>query len=206
MVFNGATFDGKFCSNVANSAFKGIRCNNCTIIQGHVSKNAGGSKTGRFLGVTDEGLKVQVYADTKNLPFFPHAGFALDNSINLTPFRRIRVGYVLKDVAYRVPISGGNASIEINILAAQTFDFNDINYDGFKLRNYNINLKTAKKVHIAESNNGLKSNDFVQQYFELDTSSLQGHHFLLFGANADVSHNTCHINASFVINHIELIN
>ena len=206
-VFNGATFDNKFCSGVANSVFKGVQCWNITILQGTLQKNAaGGLKRGIFHGIADGGLKIQIYASTKNLPAFPYMGCALDKSINLTPFGRIRIGYFFRDVDYRVAEYSGNVSASVAVAVMPTANYSDTTVEGFKVRGYASNAVYNRRLHNATFNSGFNQSDFVQQYFELDISALQGHHFVMIGADSDVSHNTCYISAAFVINHIELIN
>lgn len=206
-VFNGATFDNKFCSGVANSVFKGIQCRNITILQGSLQRNAaGGTKRGIFHGIADGGLKIQIYASTKNLPAFPYVGCALDKSINLTPFSKIRVGYFFRDVDYRVAEYNGNVSVSVAVTVVPTVNYSDTSTEGFRVRGYASNAVYNRRLHNATFNSGFNQSDFVQQYFELDVSASQGHHFVLIGADSDVSHNTCYISAAFVINHIELIN
>ena len=205
-VFNGATFDNKFCSGVANSVFKGIQCRNITILQGSLQKSAGGTKKGIFHGIADGGLKIQIYASTKNLPAFPYVGCALDKSINLTPFSKIRIGYFFRDVDYRVAEYSGNVSASVAVAVVPTANYSDTSTEGFRVRGYVSNAAYNKKLHNATFSSGFNQSDFVQQYVDLDVSTLQGHHFVMIGADSDVSHNTCYISAAFVINHIELIN
>ena len=206
-VFNGATFDNKFCSGVANSVFKGVQCRNITVFQGSLQRNAaGGTKRGIFHGIADGGLKIQIYASTKNLPAFPYVGCALNNSINLTPFSKIRVGYFFRDVDYRVAEYNGNVSASVAVTVVPTTNYSDTSTEGFRVRGYASNAAYNRKLHNATFSSGFNQSDFVQQYVDLDVSTLQGHHFVMIGADSDVSHNTCYISAAFVINHIELIN
>lgn len=206
-VFNGATFDNKFCSGVANSVFKGVQCRNITVLQGFLQRNAaGGTKRGIFHGIADGGLKIQIYASTKNLPAFPYVGCALDKSINLTPFSKIRVGYFFRDVDYRVAEYSGNVSASVAVAVMPTANYSDTTVEGFRVRSYASNAVYNRRLHNATFSSGFNQSDFVQQYFELDVSAFQGHHFVLIGADSDVSHNTCYINAAFVVNHIELVN
>lgn len=206
-VFNSATFDNKFCSSVANSVFKGIQCRNITVLQGSLQRNAaGGTKRGIFHSIADGGLKIQIYASTKNLPAFPYVGCALDKSINLTPFSKIRVGYFFRDVDYRVAEYSGNVSASVAVAAVPTANYSDTSTEGFRVRGYASNAAYNRKLHNATFSSGFNQSDFVQQYVDLDISALQGHHFVMLGADSDVSHNTCYISAAFVINHIELIN
>lgn len=206
-VFNGATFDNKFCSGVANSVFKGVQCWNITILQGTLQKNAaGGLKRGIFHSIADGGLKIQIYASTKNLPAFPYVGCALDKSINLTPFSKIRVGYFFRDVDYRVAEYNGNVSASVAVTVVSTVNYSDTSTEGFRVRGYASNAVYNRRLHNATFSSGFNQSDFVQQYVDLDVSTLQGHHFIMLGADSDVSHNTCYISAAFVINRIELVN
>ncbi len=205
-VFNGATFDNKFCSGVANSVFKGVQCRNITVLQGSLQKSVGGTKRGIFHGIADGGLKIQIYASTKNLPAFPYMGCALDKSINLTPFSKIRVGYFFRDVDYRVAEYSGNVSASVAVTVVPTANYSNASTEGFRVRSYASNAAYNRRLHNATFSSGFNQSDFVQQYVDLDISALQGHHFVMLGADSDVSHNTCYISAAFVVNHIELIN
>lgn len=191
---------------MANSVFKGVQCRNITVLQGSLQKSVGGTKRGIFHGIADGGLKIQIYASTKNLPAFPYMGCALNNSINLTPFNKIRIGYFFRDVDYRVAEYNGNVSASVAVTVVPTVNYSDASTEGFRVRSYASNAVYNRRLHNATFNNGFNQSDFVQQYVDLDVSELQGHHFVLVGADSDVSHNTCYISAAFVINHIELIN
>ena len=84
-VFNGATFDGRLASGVANKGF---------ILRG-IGRylNLKNSSNG-YKGIVDGGLKLtNGYGYSTSFKSAPDVGFVLSRSINLTPFRQLKVGF-----------------------------------------------------------------------------------------------------------------
>ena len=83
--FNGATFDGRLASGVANKGF---------ILRDierylNLKNNSYGYK-----GMVDGGLKLtNGYGYNTSFKSAPYVGFVLSKSINLTPFRQLKVGF-----------------------------------------------------------------------------------------------------------------
>lgn len=199
VAFNGATFDGALVSRVANSEYKGIlAASGFYIVQGNIHTHA---QYGYFDGIQNGGLQIRVSAGNRTSSQFAHVGFALGDSINLTPFRTIRIGYHLSgsgSTSY-----SGNSVVKVAASIAGIGGFSEGYVNAFRMRRYTAPL-IREKAHDGANSAGIPGAG--QNYFDVDVAGLQEQHYIAIGANAYVLTNNDNVTATVIINHIEFIN
>lgn len=199
VAFSNATFDGTLVSRVANSEYKGIlAASGFYIVQGNIHTAA---QYGYFDGTQNGGLQIRVSAGNRTSNQYKHVGFVLGDSVNLTPFRTVRIGYHLSgsgSTSY-----SGNSVVKVAAAIAGAGGFSDVNADGFRMRRYTAPL-IREKAHGGANSAGIPGAG--QNYFDIDVSALQGQHYIAIGANAYVLTNNDNVTATVIVNHIEFIN
>lgn len=199
--FNGATFDGRLLTGVANKGFilRGIeRYLNL--------KNIGYG----YQGIVDGGLKfINGYGENTRLTTAPDVGCVFANSVNLTPFRIIKFGF--KFFTFRgdgSPSQPAKISLKAGVcpIGLARGESYDIKSDTV-LRD--IGDDTALVSHTMESAKYRAGNqsDQSQQYMTMDISLSQGHHFIYIMLG-DIVHEYAggSVYAVVVVNNIEFIN
>ena len=200
-VFNGATFDGRLASGVANKGF---------ILRG-IGRylNLKNSSNG-YKGIVDGGLKLtNGYGYSTSFKSAPDVGFVLSRSINLTPFRQLKVGF--KFLIFR-----GDGTSSQPARVTLEFGVTPISQAGGE--SYSNESDTILKDMGQRSDEilyGMTStrvdagnqSDQAQQYLTLDVSASQGHHFVYIMLG-DIIHEYSNgsVYAEVIINHIEFIN
>lgn len=199
--FNGATFDNRLISGVAN---KGFILNN---IGRYLNLKSG---MGGYVGIQDGGLKLyNGYGGNTRLKSAPDVGFVFSRSINLTPFRYIKVGF--KFIEFRGDgTTAQPARIELEVGATPVSSAGGETYhvesdtvvkdigQRSKFTNYVV---TSTRVNVGNIS------DQSQQYLTLDVSVSQGHHFVyIMLGNIVHEYSGGSVYAVAVVNYIEFIN
>lgn len=200
-VFNGATFDGRLASGVANKGF---------ILRG-IGRylNLKNSSNG-YKGIVDGGLKLtNGYGYSTSFKSAPDVGFVLSRSINLTPFRQLKVGFKFlifrgdgtSSQPARVTLEVGVTPISQAGGESYSNESDTILKDMGQRSNEILYWMTSTRVGAGNQS------DQAQQYLTLDVSASQGHHFVYIMLG-DIEHEYANgsVYAEVIINHIELIN
>lgn len=200
-VFNGATFDGRLASGVANKGF---------ILRG-IGRylNLKNSSNG-YKGIVDGGLKLtNGYGYSTSFKSAPDVGFVLSRSINLTPFRQLKVGFKFlifrgdgtSSQPARVTLEVGVTPISQAGGESYSNESDTILKDMGQRSNEILYGMTSTRVGAGNQS------DQAQQYLTLDVSASQGHHFVYIMLG-DIIHEYSNgsVYAEVIINHIEFIN
>ena len=200
-VFNGATFDGRLASGVANKGF---------ILRG-IGRylNLKNSSNG-YKGIVDGGLKLtNGYGYSTSFKSAPDVGFVLSRSINLTPFRQLKVGFKFlifrgdgtSSQPARVTLEVGVTPISRAGGESYSNESDTILKDMGQRSNEILYWMTSTRVGAGNQS------DQAQQYLTLDVSASQGHHFVYIMLG-DIIHEYSNgsVYAEVIINHIEFIN
>ena len=200
-VFNGATFDGRLASGVANKGF---------ILRG-IGRylNLKNSSNG-YKGIVDGGLKLtNGYGYSTSFKSAPDVGFVLSRSINLTSFRQLKVGFKFlifrgdgtSSQPARVTLEVGVTPISQAGGESYSNESDTILKDMGQRSNEILYWMTSTRVGAGNQS------DQAQQYLTLDVSASQGHHFVYIMLG-DIIHEYSNgsVYAEVIINHIEFIN
>ena len=201
MVFRGATFDGTIATGVAKKGFVLNGINRYYDLRDALR---------RCEGVNDGGIKMlnTYYQNTRHRSA-EDIGCVLSNSINLTPFRQIKVGFVVFNFK-----GDGTASqparIELEVGVVSTSGVGG--EVAQSLSDYPVRVLGGRSKFISHtmestSRNAGNLSDKTQKYLTLDVSDLQGQYFLYFllgGIEHEYSMGWVH--ATVLINSIQVIN
>jgi hypothetical protein len=199
--FNGATFDGRLASGVANKGFilNGIgRYLNL--------KNSGNG----YKGIVDGGLKLaNGFAYNTSFKSAPDVGFVLSKSINLTPFRQLKVGFrFLRFSGDGTRSQPARVRLEVGVTPISQVGGESYSNESYTIlkdigrRSNEISYEMTSTM-VGAGN----QSDQSQQYMILDISSSQGHNFVYFMlGNIIHEYSNGNVYAEVIINHIELIN
>ena len=199
--FNGATFDGRLASGVANKGFilNGIgRYLNL--------KNSGNG----YKGIVDGGLKLtNGFAYNTSFKSAPDVGFVLSKSINLTPFRQLKVGFrFLRFSGDGTQSQPARVRLEVGVT-----QISQVGGESYSNESYTILKDIGRRSNeisyeMTSTRVGAgNQSDQSQQYMILDISSSQGHNFVYFMlGNIIHEYSNGNVYAEVIINHIELIN
>ena len=199
--FNGATFDNRLISGVAN---KGFILNS---IGRYLNLKSG---MGGYVGIQDGGLKLyNGYGGNTHLKSAPDVGFVFSRSINLTPFRYIKVGF--KFIEFRGDgTTAQPARIELEVGATPISSAGGETYhveSDTVVKDIGIRSKFTNYVVTSTRVNVGNISDQSQQYMTFDVSSSQGHHFIYFMlGNIVHEYSIGSVYAAAIVNHIEFIN
>ena len=199
--FNGATFDNRLISGVAN---KGFILNS---IGRYLNLKSG---MGGYVGIQDGGLKLyNGYGGNTRLKSAPDVGFVFSRSINLTPFRYIKVGF--KFIEFRGDgTTAQPARIELEVGATPISSAGGETYhveSDTVVKDIGIRSKFTNYVVTSTRVNVGNISDQSQQYMTFDVSSSQGHHFIYFMlGNIVHEYSIGSVYAAAIVNHIEFIN
>lgn len=199
--FNGATFDGRLLTGVANKGF---------ILRG----------IGRYLnlkninygyqGIVDGGLKfINGFSENTRFKSAPYIGCVFVNSVNLTPFRFIKFGF--KVFTFRGDGTGSQpARIELEVGATPIGSAGGETYHNESntvVRDIGDWSKFATYTMTSTKTNAGNQSDMSQQYLTLDVSASQGHHFVyIMLGNIVHEYSRGSVYAVVVVNNIEFIN
>lgn len=199
--FRAATFDGRLLTGVANKGF---------ILNGigrYLNLKSG---TGGYVGIQDGGLKLyNGYGGNTRFKTASDVGCVFANSVNLTPFRYIKIGF--KFIEFRGDGTGAQpARIELEVGATpingaggETYhnESNTVVRDVGGRSKFAIYTMTSTRVNVGNIS------DQSQQYLTLDVSASQGHHFIyIMLGNIVHEYSGGSVYAVVVVNNIEFIN
>lgn len=199
--FREATFDSRLLTGVAN---KGFILNSIGRYLNLKNINYG------YRGIVDGGLKfINGYSGNTHVKTAPDIGCVFANSVNLTPFRYIKMGF--KFIEFRGDGTGAQpARIELEVGATPTSgaggetyhnESNTVVRDVGGRSKFAIYTMTSTRVNVGNIS------DQSQQHLTLDVSASQGHHFIyIMLGNIVHEYSGGSVYAVVVVNNIEFIN
>ncbi len=201
VVFNGATFDGRLASGVANKGF----------ILGDIERylNLKNNSYG-YKGIVDGGLKLtNGYGYNTSFKSAPYVGFVLSKSINLTPFRQLKVGFrFLRFSGDGTQSQPAKISLEFGVTPISQAGGESYSNESYTILKNIGQYSNEISYEMTSTRVGAgNQSDQSQQYLTLDVSLKQGHHFIYFMLGEIIhEYSNGGIYAEVIINHIELIN
>nr|DAV96224.1 MAG TPA: hypothetical protein [Caudoviricetes sp.] len=199
--FNGATFDNRLISGVANKGF----------ILEHIPRFLNFKNIGYgYAGIQDGGIKLlNGYGGNTHIKSAPDVGCVLSKSINLTPFRYIKVGF--KFLIFR---GDGTASQPARIsLEAGVAPVGNAGGESYSNESHTVlkdigqRSKSVSHVMTSTRTNAGDISDKSQQFMTLDVTDRTGHHFMYFMlGNIVHEYSQGSVYAVAIVNHIEFIN
>lgn len=199
--FNGATFDGRLASGVANKGF---------ILRDierylNLKNNSYGYK-----GIVDGGLKLtNGYGYNTSFKSAPYVGFVLSKSINLTPFRQLKVGFrFLRFSGDGTKSQPAKISLEFGVTPISQAGGESYSNESYTILKNIGQYSNEISYEMTSTRVGAgNQSDQAQQYLTLDVSLKQGHHFIYFMlGNIEHEYANGSVYAEVIINHIEFIN
>ena len=199
--FNGATFDGRLASGVANKGF---------ILRDierylNLKNNSYGYK-----GIVDGGLKLtNGYGYNTSFKSAPYVGFVLSKSINLTPFRQLKVGFrFLRFSGDGTQSQPAKVSLEFGVTPISRAGGESYSNESYTILKNIGQYSNEISYEMTSTRVGAgNQSDQAQQYLTLDVSLKQGHHFIYFMLGKIIhEYSNGSVYAEVIINHIELIN
>ena len=213
VAFYNATFDGDLLSGVAN-ADRGIRFGQ-VYAQGNISFGNGQffvnhSEKFKYLGIRDGGLRFSITAQGDgNISYESIAAF-FAHSVNLAPFRKIKVGGVILSGSYQKRTNKNDLSqIQFGLVAVSKKNVSKRVFP--QQYNYVVDLNNGyKAVHVsfadgAHDDKGQEHSRLAGQqlWAEVDVSGINEQCFMFVYADGTSYYP---MSAEVVINHIEFIN
>lgn len=199
--FRAATFDSRLLTGVANKGF----------ILGHIPRFLNFKNTGYgYAGIQDGGIKLlNGYGGNTHIKSAPDVGCVLSKSINLTPFRYIKVGF--KVLTFRGDgTSSQPARIDLEVGVTHIGNAGGESYNNEShtvLRDIGQRLKSVSHVMTSTRTNAGDISDKSQQFMTLDVTDCTGHHFMYFMlGNIVHEYSQGSVYAVVIVNHIEFIN
>ena len=201
VAFRNATFDGVLISGVANKGF----------ILRSIPRFLNFKNTSNgYLGIQDGGMKLlNFYGGNTRHVSAPDVGCVFAHSINLSPFRYIKVGYkVFRFIGDGTNSQPARVSFEIGVTPVSnsggesyTSASNTVLKDIGGAANSTSHVMTSTRPSAGDQS------DHSQLYLTLDVSANQGHHFLYFMLG-DIIHEYGNgvVSSNVVVNYIEFIN
>lgn len=199
--FNGATFDGRLASGVANKGF---------ILRDierylNLKNNSYGYK-----GIVDGGLKLtNGYSYNTSFKSVPYVGFVLSKSVNLTPFRQLKVGFrFLRFSGDGTQSQPAKVSLEFGVTPINQAGGESYSNESYTILKNIGQYSNEISYEMTSTRVGAgNQSDQAQQYLTLDVSLKQGHHFIYFMLGKIIhEYSNGSVYAEVIINHIELIN
>ena len=199
--FNGATFDNRLISGVANKGF----------ILEHIPRFLNFKNTGYgYAGIQDGGMKLlNGYGGNTHIKSAPDVGCVLSKSINLTPFRYIKIGF--RFLTFRGDgIASQPARISLEAGVAPVGNAGGESYSNEShtvLKDIGQRSKSVSHVMTSTRTNAGDISDKSQQFMTLDVTDCTGHHFMYFMlGNIVHEYSQGSVYAVAIVNHIEFIN
>ena len=199
--FNGATFDGRLASGVANKGF---------ILRDierylNLKNNSYGYK-----GIVDGGLKLtNGYGYNTSFKSAPYVGFVLSKSINLTPFRQLKVGFrFLRFSGDGTQSQPAKISLEFGVTPISQAGGESYSNESYTILKNIGQYSNEISYEMTSTRVGAgNQSDQSQQYLTLDVSLKQGHNFIYFMLGKIIhEYSNGSVYAEVIINHIEFIN
>lgn len=200
VAFNGATFDGVLLSGVADKTVTTTTGENTTFYSGS------NTNLRRYTWDGSAGMRFDVAVSNRTSSDSYYAGAFFGTSIDLYPFRKIKIGY-------KVQASGKSDSAAFTCgigLKLFLLDKNQTTIQASQNRYHGLMpyVDILRESFIPEigftelehSKNG------VQYFKELDISGYAGQHFIGFGASGSTDTTTSTGYATIWVNYIEFMN
>ena len=201
VAFRNATFDGVLISGVANKGF---------ILRGIPRFLNFKNTSNGYLGIQDGGMKfLNFYGGNTRQVSAPDVGCVLAHSINLSPFRYIKVGYkVFRFIGDGTAAQPARVSFEIGVALISNTGGESYNpASNTVLKDIGGTANSASHVMTSTKTNAGDQSDHSQLYLTLDVSANQGHHFLYFLlGNIIHEYSNGVVSSNVVVNYIEFIN
>ena len=201
VAFRNATFDGVLISGVANKGF----------ILRSIPRFLNFKNTGNgYLGIQDGGMKLlNFYGGNTRHVSAPDVGCVFAHSINLSPFRYIKVGYkVFRFIGDGTNAQPARVSFEIGVTPVSNSGGESYNSaSNTVLKDIGGAANSTSHVMTSTRPSAGDQSDHSQLYLTLDVSANQGHHFLYFMLG-DIIHEYGNgvVSSNVVVNYIEFIN
>ena len=201
VAFRNATFDGVLISGVANKGF---------ILRGIPRFLNFKNTSNGYLGIQDGGMKfLNFYGGNTRQVSAPDVGCVLAHSINLSPFRYIKVGYkVFRFIGDGTAAQPARVSFEIGVAPISNAGGESYNpASNTVLKDIGGTANSASHVMTSTRPSAGDQSDHSQLYLTLDVSANQGHHFLYFLlGNIIHEYSNGVVSSNVVVNYIEFIN
>ena len=201
VAFRNATFDGVLISGVANKGF----------ILRSIPRFLNFKNTSNgYLGIQDGGMKLlNFYGGNTRHVSAPDVGCVFAHSINLSPFRYIKVGYkVFRFIGDGTNAQPARVSFEIGVTPVSNSGGESYNpASNTVLKDIGGTANSTSHVMTSTRPSVGDQSDHSQLYLTLDVSANQGHHFLYFMLG-DIIHEYGNgvVSSNVVVNYIEFIN
>ena len=211
--FYNATFDGTLLSGVAN-ADKEVILGEIINAFGNITFGADRYFTSqsdewfKYLGIQDGGIRFSV---RKRRPEFVHSRHNrnitafFDHSVNMTPFRRIKVG--AKFLSGQLHNAGGTADNPTVIMGIVIIPVKNINKRSLP-GNYTFQVSTSPAPYMVKHVSFSLADGLIntQLWAEIDVSDMNEQCFAFAYANASAEKTDSLAQAECIINYIEFIN
>ena len=201
VAFRNATFDGVLISGVANKGF----------ILRSIPRFLNFKNTSNgYLGIQDGGMKIlNFYGGNTRHVSAPDVGCVFAHSINLSPFRYIKVGYkVFRFIGDGTNAQPARVSFEIGVTPVSNSGGESYNSaSNTVLKDIGGAANSTSHVMTSTRPSAGDQSDHSQLYLTLDVSANHGHHFLYFMLG-DIIHEYGNgvVSSNVVVNYIEFIN
>ena len=201
VAFKNATFDNVLISGVANKGFL------LRDIPRYLNlKNSGNG----YLGIQDGGMKFHnFFAGNTRQVSAPDVGCVLSQSINLSSFRYIKVGFrVFRFIGVGTASQPARIRFEVGVVPVSNAggdSYNNLTNTPLRSLGYDSHFAN----HIMESTkvDSADKSDHSQLYLTLDVSSKGGQHFIYFMLGyIEHEYTIGSTGATLVVNYIEFIN
>lgn len=201
VAFRNATFDGVLISGVANKGF---------ILRGIPRFLNFKNTSNGYLGIQDGEMKfLNFYGGNTRQVSAPDVGCVLAHSINLSPFRYIKVGYkVFRFIGDGTAAQPARVIFEIGVAPISNAGGESYNpASNTVLKDIGGTANSVSHVMTSTKTKAGDQSDHSQLYLTLDVSANQGHHFLYFMLG-DIMHEYGNgvVSSNVVVNYIEFIN
>ena len=201
VAFRNATFDGVLISGVANKGF----------ILRSIPRFLNFKNTSNgYLGIQDGGMKLlNFYVGNTRQVSAPDVGCVFAHSINLSPFRYIKVGYkVFRFIGDGTNAQPARVSFEIGVTPVSNSGGESYNpASNTVLKDIGGTANSTSHVMTSTRPSAGDQSNHSQLYLTLDVSANQGHYFLYFMLG-DIIHEYGNgvVSSNVVVNYIEFIN
>lgn len=213
VAFNGATFDNRLISGVAEKG-KEIYMSN-VVATGNITVNMqdfSNMSDGLFnyLGIQDGGLKFSVSDTNQQHSNKPAIAVFFNRSINLAPFKKVRVGAKFLSGQYKkYSLTNDRAVAEFGIVFVNINNLTLINAARYQYQTLLNSTYKGRHISFADGAEGVGNVEHgrltgQQLWAEIDVSDVNEHCFLMAYARASAGYYTAQ--AECVINYIEFIN
>ena len=214
VAFNGATFDNRLISGVAEKGkeiyVSGVEAiGNITYSNAEELSNKSNDRF-KYLGIRDGGLRFSVTDINNQGASKPAIAVFFNKSINLTPFRRVRVGVRFLSASYRkYSVQNDRSVAQVGIVFINIKNLTLINAARYQYQTTLNSMYKGRHISFidgAESIDNVEHGRFTGQqlWAEIDVSDVNEHCFMLAYAKASAGYYSA--TAEMIINHIEFIN